>query len=611
MKNIHFYFKKILRSIETLLAILLTTVAALLCFSIMWMSNTWSNLSMDELMYHLTAPLQGTNQSMIMDYIAYCAVPAILVLLFIVMVFIGYRKQKRRYNVIAGTAIIVSLMTSGGFISYAWNTLDIGTYITGQNVYSTFIDDDYVDPRNTELTFPKQKRNLIYIYLESVETTFADKKRGGAFDDNYISELTKLAQKNEDFSGNSPMLNGGYTMPGSTWTIAAMFSQTAGIPLNISIESNSMDTQDSFFSNAITLGDILEQQGYSQTLLLGSEAVFGGRKLYFSEHGNYDILDYNYALDAGWIPPDYRVWWGYEDKRLFEFAKDKLMELSNEESPFNLTLLTVDTHFEDGYLCESCPKTFGDNQYANTIACSSRQVADFVAWAQTQSFYENTSIVIAGDHATMDSDFCKDIDPKYTRKVYTTYINPAVESQTSSMRNYTTFDNFPTTLASMGVTIEGDRLGLGTNLFSNKQTLTERYGIKKMKRELSRKSKLMESLADLNKNTPELLQREGILPSAAVAVGKYDSNTESFPVTVTELRNVGYSVEAVLAAVWTEDDQSDLQWIPMTLQEDGSYNLQVGTASYEHKPGEYNIHVYMTDNQGQPHFLNEAVYDMK
>lgn len=611
MKIILYYFKKILRSMKTLLAILLTTAASLLCFSIMWMSNTWSNLSMDEIMYHLTAPLQGTNQSMIMDYVAYCAVPAILVLLFIVIIFIGYRKQKRRYNVIAGTAIILSLTTSGGFISYAWNTLDIGTYITGQNVYSTFIDDDYVDPRTTELTFPEQKRNLIYIYLESVETTFADKKHGGAFDDNYISELTKLAQKNEDFSGNSPMLNGGYTMPGSTWTIAAMFSQTAGIPLNISIESNSMDTQDSFFSNAITLGDILEQQGYSQTLLLGSEAVFGGRELYFSEHGNYDILDYNYALNAGWIPPDYRVWWGYEDKRLFEFAKDKLMELSNEESPFNLTLLTVDTHFEDGYLCESCPKTYGDNQYANTIACSSKQVADFVAWAQTQSFYENTSIIISGDHSTMDSDFCEDIDPKYTRKVYTTYINPAVESQTSSMRNYTTFDNFPTTLASMGVAIEGDRLGLGTNLFSNKQTLTERYGIKKMKRELSRKSKLMESLADLNENTPELLQREGILPSATATVGEYDSNTDSFPVIVTDLQNAGYSVEAVLAAVWTEEDQSDLQWIPMTPQGDGSYSLQVGTASYENKPGEYNIHVYMTDNQGQPHFLNEAIYDMK
>jgi len=35
---------------------------------------------------------------------------------------------------------------------------------------------------------------------------------------------------------------------------------------------------------------------------------------------------------------------------------------------------------------------------------------------------------------------------------------------------------YPTTLAALGVKIEGDRLALGTNLFSGKKTLTEEYG---------------------------------------------------------------------------------------------------------------------------------------
>ena len=34
-------------------------------------------------------------------------------------------------------------------------------------------------------------------------------------------------------------------------------------------------------------------------------------------------------------------------------------------------------------------------------------------------------------------------------------------------------DMFPTTLASLGAVIDGDRLGLGTNLFSDKPTLAE------------------------------------------------------------------------------------------------------------------------------------------
>lgn len=103
--------------------------------------------------------------------------------------------------------------------------------------------------------------------------------------------------------------------------------------------------------------------------------------------------------------------------------------------PFNLTMLTVDTHFEDGYECELCPDTFGKNQYANVMACSSKQVKAFVDWVSEQDFAENTTIVISGDHPTMDSDFCENVDSSYVRKVYTTYINPAVQKETDKKEN--------------------------------------------------------------------------------------------------------------------------------------------------------------------------------
>ena len=47
---------------------------------------------------------------------------------------------------------------------------------------------------------------------------------------------------------------------------------------------------------------------------------------------------------------------------------------------------------------------------------------------------------------------------------------------------------FPTTLASMGIEIEGDRLGLGVNLFSDQPTLIQEYGIDQLNEELSSKS---------------------------------------------------------------------------------------------------------------------------
>ena len=107
------------------------------------------------------------------------------------------------------------------------------------------------------------------------------------------------------------------------------------------------------------------------------------------------------------------MFWGMEDQKLFACAKEKLQELSSGEQPFNLTLLTVDTHFEDGYVCDLCQNEFGDNQYANVMACSSRQVNHFIKWIQEQPFYENTTIVLSGDHWTMDSDFCNDVSADY------------------------------------------------------------------------------------------------------------------------------------------------------------------------------------------------------
>ena len=467
--------KKIVKELGIVIVCIVSFFASLLCLSIRWMFKTWANLSMDELMYHLNAPLEGTNEGMIKEYIYKCFLPSIIVLGIIVITIIMCRKLNKKDYYLIGV-FCLALGASGVSVYEAWNKLDISGYVDNQSEVSTFIEDNYVDPRSVTLTFPDKKKNLIYIFLESVEMTYADKEDGGAFKENVIPELTELAQKNEDFSGESNQLNGGYSMSGTTWTMGAMFAQTSGLPLNISIDGNDMDTQESFFPEIVTMGDILQEAGYSQTLLIGSDAAFGGRRLYFTEHGNYDIIDYNYALEQGWIPEDYRVWWGYEDEKLFDFAKNKLEELSVQEEPFNLTMLTVDTHFEDGYPCELCGDEFGDDQYANVIACSGRQVMNFVKWIQQQDFYEDTAIVISGDHPTMDKDFCEDVDSDYQRNVYTTYIN-AGESEYTNMRSYTTFDNFPTTIASLGVEIEGNRLGLGTNLFLSTQTLTERYGI--------------------------------------------------------------------------------------------------------------------------------------
>lgn len=490
-------YKKIIVSLITVLAVILVFISTLVMFSVRWLLETWSELTVDEIIYHMVAPLQGTSTAMVQQYILHCTAPASVITILLIFILVAYRKRKF-YGFALTFAFISSFFTTGFTVANAWDELDIGTYIVSQLKESKFIDDNYRDPHNVKLEFPDKKRNLIYLFLESTEITFSDESSGGAFKQNLIPELTKIAMENEDFSGDEDILNGGYSMPGSTWTMGAMFAQTSGLPLKIAIDKNAMDSQSSFFPEIITLGDILEKQGYTQELLLGSVGYFGGRKLYFQSHGKYEIKDYSYWKKQHKFEPSYWVNWGFEDKKLYEYAKEELNRLSKEDKPFNITILTVDTHFPDGYVCEICPDTF-DDQYSNVFKCASKQVDDFINWCRTQEWYDDTTIIISGDHPTMDRDFCNGVSSDYQRTVYTAYINSAVTPEINKRRDYTTFDDFPTTLAALGVKIEGNRLGLGTNLFSGEETLSEIYGRAYEKEELEKKSDLMIKLGHIDK----------------------------------------------------------------------------------------------------------------
>lgn len=583
---------KILYWVGEILTVFLAGLSVLLALSVRWMFATWTNLSMDELVYHLTAPLDGTNTDMIWDYVRVCAVPTVLVIFFLVLIRMAWRK-KEKVHLFRGIINLTALVGIILVLVYTWVELGIGNYLKNRNTESNFIEEEYVDPMDVAVVFPEQKRNLIYIFLESMETTYSDVDDGGAFDENVIPELTEIAQTNEDFSGIDPKLNGGYSLEGTTWTMGAMFAQTSGLPLNLSISANDMDTQDSFFPGITTLGDILSDAGYTQTLLIGSEAQFGGRKLYFQEHGNYEMEDYSYAIENGLIPSDYKVWWGYEDQKLFEFAKEKLLQLSQGDEPFNLTMLTVDTHFEDGYVCEQCPTEY-DTQYSNVMACSSRQVGEFLKWIQQQDFYENTTIVISGDHPTMDSDYCAEIDQEgnYDRRVFTAYINAAAYAQDQQERTYSTFDNFPTTLAALGVQIDGDRLGLGTNLFSGKQTLLEKFGKSKVNAELKKKSEFIEKLSAVNKTNDALLIREGRMNGADADVDMTHATEGYIPVLVTNVSDsIVNNLQGLVLTVWTEDGQTDVTWYELNPDEEGNYAGVIDLSRFDYKSGTYYVNV--------------------
>jgi phosphoglycerol transferase len=77
----------------------------------------------------------------------------------------------------------------------------------------------------------------------------------------------------------------------------------------------------------------------------------------------------------------------------------------------------------------------------------------------------------------------------YDRTEYNCFIN-ASNSDGASLTNreFTNLDLFPTVISSLGFTIEGNRLGLGTNLFSDEETIAEQKGIEWLETQANKSS---------------------------------------------------------------------------------------------------------------------------
>ncbi|MDY3934013.1 MAG: LTA synthase family protein [Bacilli bacterium] len=459
---------------------ILLYIASLVIAGITYVKKYFPLVNFEQILYGLTN-MKGSSASGIVDGTIFTFSVGTLIFLILLVIYILLHNSNKVILIRIKYYSELILLGSIIFTLYA-----IGVFEYEINLFkqTKIYDKYYVDGNGVDITFPDKKQNLIFIYMESMETTNASINNGGAQKVSYIPNLENYALKYDNFSSGEK-LGGFVPVSGTTYTLAGMISQNSGV--NFKLPINIMDKNIVKMNGVYALGDVLVDNGYKNYLMMGSQAIFASRDIYFKNHGNYEIFDYTYAINNELIPKDYLVWWGYEDNKLFEFAKNKLKDISKEEQPFNLTLLTADTHFTDGYLDSECDTPF-DKKYANVMHCSDKMINNFITWVMEQDFYKNTTIVLVGDHLTMQSSFYDDIDKNYTRSVYNVFINSRVKSDTTKNRMFSSMDIYPTTLASLGVKIDGDRLGLGTNMYSNKKTLMEELGYKYVSNELKKRS---------------------------------------------------------------------------------------------------------------------------
>lgn len=506
------------RFIKVLSAIF-TALGSACYFGTIWGKGAFGDVTADQLVINLFSPTEGTDPGVYLEAFEGPFFQTMLVTtIFCLFAFCNFKivyimnhRVKTVFNDLAHRIIslLLSVACLAGGIVYGVQQFQLQQLYNAYYAESNIIDDNYVYPKKAKLTFPEKKRNLIHIYLESLENSFLSKELGGNIETNLMPELTKLADEGIVFSDNGTKFGGPLQAPGTQWSVAAMINMTTGLPMKTPTEPNAYGSKDNFLPGAWTLGDILAEQGYEQTVMFGADANFGGLSYYYQSHGNYKIMDHRFAKSNGLIPEDYKVWWGYEDDKLYEFAKDELTRLYNTGKPFNFTMETADTHRPGGYLSEKAPKPYSDH-YANAIAYSTAETVKFVKWIQQQPFYENTTIVLIGDHLSMDTDFFINYNFKedYLRTQFNLILNPApnvknIPQDRMRNRKYSNFDMFPTILSSMGIEIKGSRLGIGTDLFSGKKTVFEEYGVENANKELEKKSDIYNNTILVDPNRPQ------------------------------------------------------------------------------------------------------------
>lgn len=479
------------------ISIALFFIGVLAFISTAWEQTVYFKASPDQIFITMLTPITGTDPKIIISYVEWPALLSICLTYIFALVFYARVNVKlklkdesktiisemasRITTICAGSAILISGLT------YLIFGMQLDKIMISYTVESSFIKDNYINPGDVEIKVPEKKRNLIHIYLESVENSFFTSENGGAMETNLMPNLLKLYEDGVNFShlNKSEGYGGPLKTYGGSFSCGSMVNQFFGLPMRVPVVLGQYAQKDKFLPGAVGIGDILYQAGYNQTMMLGADADFGGLTNLFNDHGGFKIMDYKYALENGMLPKGYKVNWGFEDEKLYEFAKEEITRLSSTGQPFHFLMENADTH-NPGFSFDGDEPIFGETDvpedYGKTISFSEKHVVEFIRWIQQQPFYDNTTVVIIGDHNTMDGALFKEVDDNFIRTTYNLILNPEPSVLAHAKENrfynrkWANFDMMPTIMAALGFNFKGDKLGLGTNLFSDLPTLYESMG---------------------------------------------------------------------------------------------------------------------------------------
>jgi phosphoglycerol transferase len=438
-------------------------LAGILILLPFWIFSTFGgSVTVEQIMFHVLSGLEaveGTDHTLKLSFILHnLAAPLLFPLVAAIISFLVGMFAKRRETaidkLITITCVLLLAAGSGLFI----HKLHIVQYVRsrfGRDIFSGL----YADPAKEHIKAPVRKKNLVLIYVESLESDLADLR----------PDHTDAIQALNNLPGRQVM--NFFQSPGTGWSIAGMISSQTGVPLKPFYFNDAGDfmgkfAHKGFFPNLVSLSDILAKNGYVQYFLTAPDIKFADTDKFFLGH------HYNYAIGREeWLKrgleKDLFTSWGegLQDDTLLDEAYKIISEQRARKQPFVLAMITTDTHFPDGFPSPKCNPVDAHSSFIGAFRYTSVYLAGIIDKLIADGALADTDIIIMGDHLFMASDeqiskyFAKD------RRVYFKMIT--AENRKPNRDSMTHFDVAPTILDLLGMRKNPDEhFGLGISLFS-------------------------------------------------------------------------------------------------------------------------------------------------
>ena len=334
--------KSFLKYLFNILTAGLLFIGLMAFFAVCYTNYVWGRVYVEQMMVAALNTFDTIGSHIVLRYILFVFVPACLITIIV--------RAKSNKNLLIN---IVSLC----MIFYSLWSVKLMEYILNQNVYSRLYEDEYAEPKEISFSFPDKKRNLIMLYLESMEEDYKNAKLVG---ENLLPKLSLYQSQGLHFPNF-------LQMPLQDYTMAAIVSSMCGVPYRIPKGINPYKIKN-FLPNLTCFPQILERNGYENYILKSTDLDFSNAKKFYQLHGFKHIKDKLIIEEKIDLKSHQGTSWGYNDRTYYRLAKEALLKIADNKKPFMFVLVTLDTHGPDIYLDQQCEKKFSDKR--DVIKCA-------------------------------------------------------------------------------------------------------------------------------------------------------------------------------------------------------------------------------------------------